>query len=116
MVLSLCLATFAAVVPSFAQSADNGPYIDGARFILRSDENIALQEVKSGALDVYYFRIPLEAAADAKADQTIRVYERTAGSMGLFVNPARAADDSMLNPFESREARFALNFSSTGIL
>jgi peptide/nickel transport system substrate-binding protein len=94
--------------PSSAQS-QKGPYMDQARFILRTDENLALEEVKSGALDIYFFRIPLEAADDAKNDPLLKVYERSAGSMGFFVNPAPSSD-SKFNPFASREIRYALNY------
>lgn len=110
MVSLLCISMFTAVSPTFAQSTEVGPFIDEARFILRSDENIALEEVKAGTLDMYYFRIPLEAAPDAERDPRLKVYERTAGSMGFFVNPAPSRDGNALNPFESREARHALNF------
>ncbi len=99
----------AAVSPSFAQ-LQKGPYMDQVRFILKGDENLALEEVKIGTTDMYLFRIPLEAADDAKKDLRLKVYERSAGSMGFFVNPAPSADDSKLNPFQSREARHALNY------
>lgn len=108
MAFLLCLSMFAVISPSHAQ-AQSGPYVDQARFILRPDENLALEEVKSGALDMYFFRIPLESADDAKNDPRLRVYERSAGSMGFFVNPAPSTD-SVINPFSSREARFALNY------
>jgi peptide/nickel transport system substrate-binding protein len=38
------------------------------------------------------------------------VYDKTAGSLGLFVNPAPAADSNTLNPFQFREIRYALNY------
>src|SRR5688572_5975005 len=110
MIFLLCVSMFTAVAPSFAQSPEKGPFVDEARFILRGDENIALEEVRAGTLDMYLFRIPLEAAADAARDPSIKVYPRSAGSIGVFVNPAPSLDDTKLNPFESRDARFALNF------
>jgi len=99
-------------LPSFSQAAgeEKGSYVNQVQFIERENEDLALQEVRSGALDVYYFRIPLEAADDAKNDPRLNVYERTAGSMGLFVNPAPAANDNILNPFQFREVRYALNY------
>lgn len=110
MVCLLCFSVFTAIGPALAQSNQKGPFIDEARFILRSDENIALEEVKAGDLDMYYFRIPLEAAGDAANDPRLKVHERTAGSMGFFVNPAPSPDGATLNPFASKEARHALNF------
>ncbi|HKX82386.1 MAG TPA: CFI-box-CTERM domain-containing protein [Nitrososphaera sp.] len=110
LILILCFSTVTLFSPSFAQSGQKGPYIEEARFIHRADEVIALEEVKNGALDMYHFRIPLEAAPDAERDPRLKVYDRNAGSMGFFVNPAPSADGSTINPFESREARHALNF------
>jgi peptide/nickel transport system substrate-binding protein len=95
---------------AFSQAGEKGPYVDQVQFIERQSEDLALQEVRSGELDMYYFKIPLEAADDAKNDQRLNVYDRTAGSMGLFVNPAPAANDNVLNPFQFKEVRYALNY------
>ncbi len=108
-ILILVLSTFVAFIPVSGQS-EQGSYIDTIRFIHREDENLALQEVRSGALDAYYFRIPLESAKDAAGYPELRIYDRIAGSMGLLVNPAPAADDGLLNPFQFREVRAALNY------
>ena len=74
------------------------------------DENLALEEVKSGTLDTYFSPIPAESANDARNDPRLKVYDKTAGSLGLFVNPAPAADSNILNPFQFREVRYALNY------
>ena len=39
-----------------AQNEKKGAFIDGARFIQYLDDNVALQEIKAGNLDTYYFR------------------------------------------------------------
>jgi len=109
LVLVLISAGVISILPVFGQ-IEKGPYIDTVRFIQSEDENVALQEVKSGSLDAYYFRIPLEAASDAANDAQLRVYDRFAGSMGLFVNPAPSNDSSVINPFQFREVRYALNY------
>jgi len=96
--------------PAFSQTEEKGPYIDEARFILRENENLALEEVRSGALDTYFFQIPVEAANDARNDPGLKIYDKTAGSLGLFVNPAPAAEPNTLNPFQFREVRYALNY------
>ena len=49
---------------AFSQIQEKGPYIDQARFIQREDENLALEEVKSGTLDTYFSPIPAESAND----------------------------------------------------
>ncbi len=109
-IIALLLFSIAAVIPaSFAQT-EKGPYIDQARFIFREDENLALEEIKNGNLDMYYFRIALEAAPPAESDPRLQVHHRQAGSMGLFVNPAISDDSNTINPFQFREARYALNF------
>jgi peptide/nickel transport system substrate-binding protein len=96
--------------PAFSQIQEKGPYIDQARFIHRTDENLALEDVKSGSLDMYFYPIPTEAANDARNDPRLNVYDTTAGSLGFFVNPAPAADPNILNPFQFKEVRYALNY------
>src|SRR6185503_9009490 len=105
----LLFSTLLTPLPIAAQS-EKGAYVDTIRFIHIEDENLALQEVRSGALDLYYFRIPLEAASDARNDPRLKVYDRIAGSMGLLINPAPADDGSKINPFQIKEVRFALNY------
>ncbi len=106
----MLLSTLLTSLPIAAQN-EKGSYVDTVRFIHSEDENLALQEVKSGVLDLYYFRIPLEAVNDAANDPRIKVYNRIAGSMGLLINPAPAnADDGKINPFQIKEVRFALNY------
>ncbi|HJU94666.1 MAG TPA: ABC transporter substrate-binding protein, partial [Nitrososphaera sp.] len=95
---------------AFSQVQEKGPYVDQARFIHRADENLALEEVKFGSLDMYFFPIPHEAANDARNDPRLNVYDTTAGSLGFFVNPAPAADSNVLNPFQFKEFRYALNY------
>src|SRR5574338_1339847 len=102
LIFLLCFSTVLSAVPVSAQPEVKGPYIDEARFILRGDENVALEDVKSGGLDMYFFRIPLESASDAAKDDRISLYPRTAGSIGLLINPAPPLDGSKLNPFASR--------------
>jgi peptide/nickel transport system substrate-binding protein len=95
---------------AFSQTQQKGPYIDEARFILRENENLALEEVRSGALDTYFFRIPVEAANSARSDPGLKIYDKTAGSLGIFVNPAPAAEPNIVNPFQFREVRHAMNY------
>jgi len=105
----LLFSAFLTILPVSGQ-VERGSYIDTIRFIHREDENLALEEVRSGSLDAYYFRMPLEAAADAAQDSKLKVYDRSAGSMGLLVNPAPSGDASKINPFEFRQVRSALNY------
>jgi peptide/nickel transport system substrate-binding protein len=108
MILLSPIALFQGFV--LAQTAEKGPVMDEVRFIHRLDENIALEEVRSGALDMYFWPIPGESANEARNDARLEVYDKTAGSLGLLVNPAPAEDPNIINPFEFREARYALNY------
>src|SRR6266542_1347653 len=45
------------------EDADKGANLNSIRFIQYLDGNVALQEIKAGNLDTYFFRIPLEQAS-----------------------------------------------------
>jgi len=109
----LALLPFLLLTPAFvsaAQSNGTGAYIDGVRFIQYLDDNVALEELKSGNLDTYYFRIPLEAAAEIKKIPSLKEYDKLSGSFGLLLNPAPSKDSSSLNPFSLKEVRYAMNY------
>lgn len=93
-----------------AESPIKGAYLDKIRFIQYLDDNVALQEVRSGNLDTYFSRIPLEALSNVKTDPSLKVYDRNAGTLGLLFNPAPSKDDNSINPFQFREVRFAMNY------
>lgn len=93
-----------------AKGGEKGPYVDGVRFIQYLDDNVALEEMKSGKLDTYYFRIPLEAASEIKNIPSLKEYDKLSGSFGLLLNPAPSNDSATLNPFSLREVRYAMNY------
>jgi peptide/nickel transport system substrate-binding protein len=121
-VLSLALALMLAVSIFAVSSASaqaqaqaeqqprKGPRVDQIKFIHYENEGTALEDVRAGRLDAYYFKIPLEVAGDAKDDPRVKIYERIAGSNSLLLNPAPSADKDTLNPFQFREVRFAMNY------
>ena len=48
---------------AFAEAfAEQGTYVDSIKFIQYLDENIALEEVRNGNMDIYYWTIPLRQA------------------------------------------------------
>ena len=97
----------------FAQTNEKkkGSFVDEIRFIHYLDENVALEDVKAGNLDTYYFRIPLEVASDIKSNQNVKTYDRISQSFELLINPAPSRKDtSTINPFEFREVRYAMNY------
>ena len=97
----------------FAQTNEKkkGSFVDEIRFIHYLDENVALEDVKAGNLDTYYFRIPLEVASDIKSNPNVKTYDRISQSFELLINPAPSRKDtSTINPFEFREVRYAMNY------
>ncbi len=66
-------------------STKKGAFIDSARFIQYLDENTALQEMKSGRLDTYYFRVPLEVVSDLKRDPALMEYRQNGWIVRTFV-------------------------------
>ena len=97
----------------FPQTNENkkGSFIDEIRFIHYLDENVALEDVKAGNLDTYYFRIPLEVASDIKSNPNVKTYDRISQSFELLINPAPSGKDTnTINPFEFKEVRYAMNY------
>jgi peptide/nickel transport system substrate-binding protein len=97
----------------FPQTNENkkGSFIDEIRFIHYLDENVALEDVKAGNLDTYYFRIPLEVASDIKSNPNVKTYDRISQSFELLINPAPSRKDTnTINPFEFKEVRYAMNY------
>lgn len=80
---------------------------DTIRFIQYLDEDTALEEVRKGTIDMYYWRIPSERLADSAAKEGLRVYESTGNYYSILANPA---ETEPFNPFSLREIRFALNY------
>ena len=102
-------------IPSFtslngAEPIEKGAYTDNIRFIQYLDGNTALQEIRTGNLDTYYFRIPLETVSSISNDTNLKIYEKNAGSFGFLLNPAPSKNPDILNPFQFKEIRFAINY------
>lgn len=84
--------------------------IDSVRFIHYLDENVAIEEIKSGNLDTYFFRIPLDLVTDIKNDVSVTLFNKIGGSFGILLNPSPSSNNDTINPFEFRDIRFAINF------
>jgi peptide/nickel transport system substrate-binding protein len=96
---------------STSSNAPKGSYVDAVRFIRYSDQNVALELIKQGKIAIYYFAIPLEVVAEMLNNPAVQIYDRTAGSFGILLNPAPSNDSSRsINPFQIREVRYAMNF------
>ena len=77
------------------------------RFIQYLDENTALEEVRKGTIDMYYWRIPSDRLADSASREGLQVYESTGNNYSILANPA---ETETFNPFSLRDVRFALNY------
>jgi len=113
--LTVLLLILIVLVPSFntldgLEASDKGAYTDNIRFIQYLDGNTALQEIRAGNLDTYYFRIPLETVSSISNDSNVKIYEKNAGSFAFLLNPAPSKNPNILNPFQFKEIRFAINY------
>ncbi len=111
IIIAILLALLIVNIPlsSYAQSTQSkGPYADEVIFIHYLDESVAVNEVKAGNLDTYFWRIPLDVVQELRNDPNVRIYESPGGSLSLLLNPAPA--DDALNPFSIREVRYAMNY------
>ena len=87
--------------------AEKNTFVDSIKFIQYLDENTALEEVKNGNLDMYYYRISSDRLENNQAREGLKVFDSTGGSYSLLVNPA---ESEKFNPFSKKDARFALNY------
>ncbi len=111
VLIAILLALLIANIPlnSYAQSSQSkGPYADEVIFIHYLDESVAVNEVKAGNLDTYFWSIPLDVVQELRNDPNVKIYESAGGSLSLLLNPAPA--DDTLNPFAIREVRYAMNY------
>ena len=87
--------------------AEKNTFVDSIKFIQYLDENTALEEVKNGNLDMYYYRISSDRLENNQSREGLKVFDSTGGSYSLLVNPA---ESEKMNPFSNKDARFALNY------
>ncbi len=102
-ILALSIAT----IMSSESFAEKNTFFDSVKFIQYLDENTALEEVRNGNLDVYYYRISSDRLESDQAREGLQVFDSTGGSYSILVNPA---ESEKFNPFSSKEIRFALNY------
>ena len=80
---------------------------DEVRFIQYLDENTALEEVRKGNIDMYFWQIPSERLATAEDREGLKIYQSSGNSYSILLNPAEA---DPFNPFSLRDVRFAVNY------
>lgn len=87
--------------------AEKSTYFDSVKFIQYLDENTALEEVRNGNLDTYYYTISPDRLENNQAREGLQVFDSTGGSYSILVNPAESEE---FNPFSNKDIRFALNY------
>ena len=87
--------------------AEKNTFFDSVKFIQYLDENTALEEVRNGNLDLYYYRISSDRLENIQDRKGLHVFDSTGGSYSILVNPA---ESDKFNPFSIKEIRFALNY------
>ena len=88
-----------------------GAFVNQVNFIHYLDENVALQDLKFGKIDTYFFNIPTEVVSDIKNDPNLNVYQTNGEFSDLLLNPAPAKSSTGdFNPFSIRQVRFAMNY------
>ena len=106
-VVKLLLVIILSVISFQVATAEQGTFVDEIQFIQYLDENTALEEVRNGNLDMYYFRISSDRIDNVKSREGLQVFESTGGSYSILVNPA---ESEQFNPFSIKDVRFALNY------
>ena len=104
--LVMILAILAIIIfdnMAFAEDA----FFDSIKFVQYLDENTALEEVRNGNLDLYYYRISSDRLETSESREGLHVFDSTGGSYSILVNPAHS---EKFNPFEDREIRYSLNY------
>ena len=86
---------------------EKNTFFESVKFIQYLDENTALEEVRNGNLDLYYYRISSDRLENHQARTGLQVFDSTGGSYSILVNPAKSEE---FNPFSSKDVRFALNY------
>lgn len=87
--------------------AEKNSYFESVKFVQYLDENTALEEVRNGNLDLYYYRISADRLENTKSREGLEVFDSTGGSYSILINPA---ETEKFNPFSIKEIRFALNY------
>lgn len=87
--------------------AEKNTFFDSVKFIQYLDENTALEEVRNGNLDTYYYTISPDRIESSLDKKGLQVFDSTGGSYSILINPAESVE---YNPFSDKDVRFALNY------
>ena len=70
--------------------AEKSTFFDSVKFIQYLDENTALEEVRNGNLDLYYYTISPDRLEGNQNIQGLQVFDSTGGSYSILINPAQS--------------------------
>ena len=104
IVAIIILIVFIGYQESFA---NENTFFDSVKFIQYLDESTALEEVRNGNLDIYYYRISSDRIENTETREGLQIFDSTSGSYSILVNPAESNE---YNPFSDKDIRFALNY------
>ena len=104
--LVLILAILVVIIFDSVAFAEDS-FFNSIKFVQYLDENTALEEVRNGNLDLYYYRISSDRLETSQSREGLQVFDSTGGSYSILVNPAQS---DKFNPFEDKEIRFSLNY------
>jgi len=105
--LVVILALLVIAITHNESFAEKNTFVNSIKFIQYLDENTALEEVKNGNLDLYYYRISPDRLENKQTTEGLKIFDSTGGSYSLLINPAKS---EKFNPFSDKDARFALNY------
>ena len=88
--LVILLAVLVIAITYNESFAEKSTYVNSIKFIQYLDENTALEEVKNGNLDLYYYRISPDRLENKQTTEGLKIYDSTGGSYSLLINPAES--------------------------
>ena len=106
MLVFILALSIALAIPNESFAGEN-TFFDSVKFIQYLDENTALQEVRNGNLDTYYYTISPDRIENSQDKKGLQVFDSTGGSYSILINPAESEE---YNPFSDKNIRFALNY------
>jgi len=74
-VVKLLLVIILSVITFQVAIAEQGTFVDEIQFIQYLDENTALEEVRNGNLDMYFFRISSDRLDSVEFREGLQVFE-----------------------------------------
>ena len=104
---TILLISVMTIIPHNESFAEKNTFFDSVKFIQYLDENTALEEVRNGNLDMYYYTISPNRLETNQEREGLQIFDSTGGTYSILINPAESEE---FNPFSIKDIRFALNY------